>query len=121
MSGLLLSKGFLAGKDTEESIWINPEKFYHDNGIALRLCTVDGINAQQKTLQLQSGEDLKFEKAILATGSHVRSLKVPGHDLANVFYLRTLDDSKTIRDQAPKAKEAVVIGGGFIGMEAAWL
>jgi NADPH-dependent 2,4-dienoyl-CoA reductase/sulfur reductase-like enzyme len=114
-----LSKGFLAGKDTEDSVWISPLEFYRQHGIELRLSSVDGINTGDKVLQLQSGESFAFEQAILATGSRVKKLTIPGHDLTNVFYLRSLDDSKAIRDRAREVKEAVVIGGGFIGMEVA--
>src|SRR5437764_3937263 len=58
-----LSKGFLAGKDTEESIRINPAEFYSEHGIELRLeCPVAGVDFGRKTIHLQSGEELGFEK-----------------------------------------------------------
>ncbi len=115
-----LSKGFLAGKDTEESILISPPKFYGDHGIEVRLySSVEELDAQQKTLQLASGEALGFEKLIVATGARVRTLDIPGADLAGVYYLRSLEDSKRIRDESSRAKKAVVIGGGFIAMEVA--
>jgi NADPH-dependent 2,4-dienoyl-CoA reductase/sulfur reductase-like enzyme len=53
----------------------------------------------------------------VATGARVRTLDVPGSDLAGVYYLRTLEDSKRIRQKAESAKQAVVIGAGFIAME----
>lgn len=115
-----LSKGFLAGRDTEESIRINPEDFYREHGIELRLnCQVTGIDPKQRRLALDSGEKFGFEKLIVATGSRVRKLEVPGAGLANVQYLRSVDDSKAIRQRAEGTKQAVVIGGGFIGMEVA--
>ena len=113
-----LSKGFLTGKETDESIRINPADFYSAHGIEIRLgCTVSGIDPGRKRLRLQSGDEFGFEKLILATGSRARTLNVPGADLANVQYLRTFDDAKKIRSLAPGVKNAVVIGGGFIGME----
>jgi len=113
-----LSKSFLSGKDTEESIRINPEDFYHGHGIEIRLNTrVARVDPSRKILKLQSGEEFEFEKLILATGCRARTLTIPGADLAGVHYLRTLDDSKGIRDHAAGAKRAVVIGSGFIGME----
>jgi NADPH-dependent 2,4-dienoyl-CoA reductase/sulfur reductase-like enzyme len=115
-----LSKGFLAGRDTEESIRINPEGFYQDNGIEIRLsCQVTGVQPSRKRLSLLSGGDIAFEKLIIATGARVRKLDIPGAQLANVHYLRSQDDSKSIREASPNAKRAAVIGSGFIGMEVA--
>lgn len=115
-----LSKGFLAGKDSEESVLINPEKFYSEHGIDVRLeCEVEGVDAKRKRIHLRPGEDLGFEKLIIATGARVRTLDISGKDLPGVHYLRSLDDSKRIREQAGSAKQAVVIGGGFIAMEVA--
>lgn len=115
-----LSKGFLAGKDSEDSIRINPDDFYRDHGIELRLnCEISSVDPTRKRLTLASGGDYGFEKLIIATGARVRTLDVPGSRSANVHYLRSLDDSKSIRQSAEKAKRAVVIGSGFIGMEVA--
>ena len=115
-----LSKGFLAGRDSEESVRINPEDFYRKHGIELRLeCEVSAVDLKRKRLILKQGGDFGFGKLIVATGARPRRLNIPGADLRNLFYLRTLDDSKLIRDAAKKVKHAVVIGGGFIGMEVA--
>ena len=115
-----LSKGFLAGKDTEEAIKISPEDFYRQHGIEVKLRTeVASLDAKGKRLKLKSGGDLSFEKLVIATGARPRRLNVPGAQLKNLFYLRSMDDSKAIRDQSEKSKRAVVIGGGFIGMEVA--
>ena len=115
-----LSKGFLAGRDTEASIRINSEDFYHDHGIELRLQTeATGIAPAAKRIHLRSGEEIDFDKLILATGSRVRTLDVPGAGLEGVHYLRLLDDSKRIRSHAEHARQAVVLGGSFIGMEVA--
>jgi NADPH-dependent 2,4-dienoyl-CoA reductase/sulfur reductase-like enzyme len=115
-----LSKGFLAGKEDEAKIRINPEEFYGERGIELKLKTeVAGVDTEKRLLQLQSGEQLGFEKLMVATGAAVRTLEVPGADLEGIFYLRSLDDSKRIRLRAEGARKAVVIGSGFIGMEVA--
>lgn len=113
-----LSKGFLAGRDTEDSIKINPEDFYRQHGIEMKLgCEISAVDPGRKRLTLASQETLGFEKLIVATGARVRTLDIPGAGLANVRYLRSLDDSKAIRQHAEKVKRAVVIGSGFIGME----
>jgi NADPH-dependent 2,4-dienoyl-CoA reductase/sulfur reductase-like enzyme len=115
-----LSKGFLAGKDTEASIFINTDDFYQAHDIEVRLnCVVSSVDSARKTVRLQSGEEIGFEKLVVATGAHVRTLDIPGHNFKEVYYLRTLEDSKRIRQKAEGAKRAVVIGGGFIAMEVA--
>ncbi|HZQ20822.1 MAG TPA: FAD-dependent oxidoreductase [Terriglobales bacterium] len=115
-----LSKGFLAGKDSEESIRINAEDFYRQHGIELRVeCKVTRVDLKGKRLELDGGGGLAFERLVIATGASPRTLKVPGANLRNVFYLRSLSDSKAIRNAASAAKQALVIGGGFIGMEVA--
>ncbi len=115
-----LSKGFLAGKDTEDSIRINPEDFYRKHGIEVRLgCEISGVDSTRKRLSLASGGQFGFGKLIVATGARPRTLNIPGAALKNVYYLRSLDDSKAIRQRAENVKRAVVIGGGFIGMEVA--
>src|SRR2546429_3398026 len=87
-----LSKGFLAGKDSEESIRINAESFYGEKGIELKLnCPAAGIDAQRRTVRLRSGEDLGFEKLVIATGAEVRTLRIPGSDLSGIYYLRSID------------------------------
>ena len=113
-----LSKGFLAGKDSEDSIKINSDDFYKKQGIDLRLeCRVAFVDLKRKRLILEGGDEFGFQKLIIATGARPRTLNIPGSKLQNLFYLRTLNDSKNIRNAAEKAKHAVVIGGGFIGME----
>jgi NADPH-dependent 2,4-dienoyl-CoA reductase/sulfur reductase-like enzyme len=115
-----LSKGFLAGKDSEDSIKINAEEFYKKHGIELRLeCEVASIDLKRKRLIFKNSDEFGFQKLIIATGARPRTLNIPGSKLQNLFYLRTLNDSKTMRNAAEKAKRAVVIGGGFIGMEVA--
>jgi len=115
-----LSKSFLAGRDTEESVRINSTEFYAEHGIDVRLgCLIDSVDVKRKRLRLTSGIEFAFEKLILATGAFPNRLSIPGAELAGVEYLRSLDDSKAIRRLAEVAKRAVVIGGGFIGMEVA--
>jgi NADPH-dependent 2,4-dienoyl-CoA reductase/sulfur reductase-like enzyme len=115
-----LSKGFLAGKEDEASIFINQPDFYAEHGIEVRLsCVVGRLDVQGKRLLLQGGDTVQFEKLLIATGTRLRMLDIPGATLAGICYLRSLDDAKRIRTRAAGAKRAVVIGGGFIGMEVA--
>src|SRR5215469_8925733 len=115
-----LSKSFLAGKDTEDAIKINPEEFYEKHGIELRLqCEVATVDVKRKRLVLKNKDEFGFQKLIIATGARPRTLNIPGSKLQNLFYLRTVNDSRNIRNAAEKVKHALVIGGGFIGMEVA--
>lgn len=115
-----LSKGFLAGKETEASVFINDASFYASHGIDVRLSTVVArVDLEGKRLLLQDGEAVHFEKLVIATGAQLRMLEFAGAALGGVCYLRSLDDSKRIRARAANAKRAVVIGAGFIGMEVA--
>jgi NADPH-dependent 2,4-dienoyl-CoA reductase/sulfur reductase-like enzyme len=113
-----LSKGFLAGKDPEAGIFISADDFYRSHGIEVQLnCAADCVDPDRKTIHLRSGAEIGFEKLVVATGAQVRKLSIPGADLDGVYYLRTLGDSKRIREKAGSVKRAVVIGGGFIAME----
>jgi NADPH-dependent 2,4-dienoyl-CoA reductase/sulfur reductase-like enzyme len=115
-----LSKGFLAGKDTETSILINNGDWYRERGVNVILkTTVESVDLAKKTLCTSPRQDFAFDNLLIATGARPRKLNVPGGDLANVFYLRSMADSRTIRTAAKDAKRAVVIGSGFIGMEVA--
>jgi len=115
-----LSKSFLSGKDDETSILINSADWYREHGIEVRLKTVvDHIDTDKRRLRTSSGDELECQHLLLATGARARKLDVRGNDLTGVFYLRSMKDSEAIRTKAASAKEAVVIGGGFIGMEVA--
>jgi NADPH-dependent 2,4-dienoyl-CoA reductase/sulfur reductase-like enzyme len=115
-----LSKGFLAGKDSEDAIRINPAGFYHEHGVDLRLgCEVSAVDAKRKRLALKSGGEFAFDQLIIATGARPRTFDLPGAALPGIYYLRSLDDSKAIRQAAQSVKRAAVVGGGFIGMEVA--
>lgn len=115
-----LSKSFLSGKDTEASVLINPPGFYQDHGIEVKMgTTIDTIDVANRRLRSTSGEEFAFEKLLLATGARARTTDSPGKELANLFYLRSLEDSRNIRSKAATSKQAAVIGGGFIGMEVA--
>jgi 3-phenylpropionate/trans-cinnamate dioxygenase ferredoxin reductase subunit len=112
-----LSKGFLAGKESADGILINSADWYRDHGIEVRLqTTISDVDLKNKRLRAGSGE-IGYQYLLVATGARARKLDCPGRDLGNVFYLRSLQDAENIRAKAATTKQAVVIGGGFIGME----
>jgi NADPH-dependent 2,4-dienoyl-CoA reductase/sulfur reductase-like enzyme len=115
-----LSKSFLSGKDNEANILINAPDWYREHGIELRLNTViERVDPGKKGMRSNTGEEFESDYLLLATGSRARRLECPGNDLRDVFYLRSLQDSETIRTASTGAKTAVILGGGFIGMEVA--
>ena len=115
-----LSKGFLSGKDSVSGILINSSDWYREHSIDLKLNTVvEKVDVNARLLRMSSGEELGFETLLIATGAQPRKLDGPGKGLGGIFYLRLLSDAERIRSAASGAKRAVVIGGGFIGMEVA--
>jgi 3-phenylpropionate/trans-cinnamate dioxygenase ferredoxin reductase subunit len=109
-----LSKGFLAGEEDEASVFINDEAFYGSHGIDVRLGTiVDGIDFERRQLAVRGGEPVGFERLVVATGASPRTFRLPGAELEGIHYLRSLDDSKRIRDSLEGARRAVVIGAGM--------
>ncbi len=115
-----LSKEFLRGEKSVQNLLFDPESYYHEQRIDLVLgVTVSRLDPSTKTATLADGESLSFEKALIATGGRPVTLDIPGSTLPGVHYLRTLDDSAAIAAEADRGKRAVIIGGGFIGMELA--
>ncbi len=115
-----LSKGFLTGKEEAGDIQISGAAFYRKHGIAMyRSFPVGKVDLHRHRLRSSSGELIGFEKLLIATGSTVRRLQMPGADQPGIFYLRQLRDAQRIYAQIKRGKRAVVIGSGFIGMEVA--
>jgi 3-phenylpropionate/trans-cinnamate dioxygenase ferredoxin reductase subunit len=96
-----LSKGFLTGKDPEESVFISQAPFYREHGIDVQLNTpVSQVDFAAKRLALSGGHELGYEQLVIATGANPKKFDVPGSSLDGIFYLRSLEDSRRIRDQA---------------------
>src|SRR5688572_7259725 len=90
-----LSKGFLAGDESEPSVFINNKTFYKDHGIDVRLETrVASLDVGARKLQLEDGGEIGYEQLLIATGAEPRTFNVPGSDLQGIHYLRSLNDSK---------------------------
>lgn len=115
-----LSKKFLAGKMAVERLYVKPESFYDDPQIELRLQTaVSAIDRNAKTLQVEDGDDIRYDKLVLALGSRARTLPVEGADLEHVHYLRSITDVEGIRAEFAAGRQMVIIGAGYIGLEVA--
>lgn len=115
-----LSKTFLRGDKAANEIFIRPQAFYEKHNIDFKLDTrVESIQRASKSVILSSGEILKYDKLALCTGSRPRQITLPGSELSGVHYLRTLRDGEGIKSDMASAKEAVIVGGGYIGLETA--
>ena len=115
-----LSKDFLSGEKSIDNILIRPAESYEAAKIELKLgVRVGSIDRVNKTILTDEGETLPYDKLVLTTGARIRRLSVPGEDLEGVFYLRDTADVLAIKAKAETAKTAVIIGGGYIGLETA--
>ena len=115
-----LSKKYLSGELPAARLNFKPERFYDDSDVELRTCTrIESIDRSVRELYLGSGECIRWDRLVLATGSRARLLPVPGADLDGVHYLRTIADVDAIRADAVDAEHAVIVGAGYIGLEVA--
>ena len=115
-----LSKDFLSGQKDISDILIRPADAYKSADITMMLGTrIAAINPDEKTAITESAETLSFSKLILTTGARIRRLPIPGQDLPHVYYLRDTQDVLAIKADVRAGKQAVIIGGGYIGLETA--
>ena len=115
-----LSKGYLQGASARDEAFVHPVDWYADHDVELRPETrVTGLDRPARSLLLDEGTRQPYDKLLLATGASPRRLDVPGADLGGVHYLRTLDDSDTLRTRLQAGTRVVVIGAGWIGLETA--
>lgn len=115
-----LSKGFLAGSVTQEQLYVMPLAGFEKNNIEFRSGTrVAKIDRAAKTLHFADGSTLGYDKLALTTGGRPRLLSMPNADKANVFPVRSINDIEAMRPLSVEGKRIVIIGGGFIGLEAA--
>lgn len=116
----MLSKNMVIAAQVENSLAVKPTEWFEENRIDLRLGTsVTNIDQTAQTASLSDGSTLLYDKFICATGAECFILPLPGKDLDGVITVRHLDDVRRIWAKLPKAKKAVVIGGGVLGLEAA--
>jgi NADPH-dependent 2,4-dienoyl-CoA reductase/sulfur reductase-like enzyme/nitrite reductase/ring-hydroxylating ferredoxin subunit len=114
------SKDYLAGNAPEDWMPLRPDEFYKREAIELRLGTeVTAIDADGRQVTVSSGENISFDKLLLATGAEPIRVDIPGAHEPHVHVLRSLADSRAIIAAAKTARRAVVIGARFIGLEAA--
>src|SRR2546430_2267199 len=113
-----LSKRYLRG-ETTDAPFAEDATFYGDHDVEVLLdTTATAVDPGARTVTTNAGS-FHYDRLLIATGATPRRLTVPGANLDGVYALRTLRDSQAIRAAARSAEHAVVVGGGFIGMEVA--
>lgn len=115
-----LSKAYMKGEFAEERLYFKPASWYEDQKVEVLLGTrAVRIDRAHQQVHLGHGGQLPYDALILATGSRPRPLPVPGADLNGVHDLRTLADVERLRPKMVAGRRLVIIGAGYIGLEAA--
>lgn len=116
-----LSKAYLAGDMSLERLYLRPQEWFEKNRISIRSgCRVEAIDRSEKTVRLNGGKCLSYDKLVLATGARARPLPENlSKQSAGIYTLRSLGDIDAMRDEFKPGRRLLVIGGGYIGLEAA--
>ena len=115
-----LSKEYLRGEAERADAYVNGPDWYEENGVELLTGkNVMSLDAAERVAKLQGGGEVRFGKALLATGAMVNLLRVDGAALEGIHYLRAFGNSDAIREEAQEAERIVLIGGSYIGCEVA--
>ena len=115
-----LSKAWLKGEADADSLALKPTEFYAEVGIELILgvCATT-IDRAARTVSLTDGRTLAYDTLIIATGARARALPIPGVELKGVLSLRSAADAEVLKATLGPGRRLAVIGGGYIGLEAA--
>jgi 3-phenylpropionate/trans-cinnamate dioxygenase ferredoxin reductase component len=114
-----LSKTYLRSAEDLEGWYVRPAGWYAEHGVDIRRASVAGVDPAAHTVVLGSGEEISYQKALIATGARNRRLRIPGAELPGIRYLRTAAECDAIKQEAVAGQRAVVVGMGFIGCEVA--
>lgn len=116
-----LSKGYLLGEITEDRLYFRPLSFYEERSIDLRLsATASAIDRGRKAVALDDGNVIPYDRLILTTGARPRTLPTAiGGNLDGVYCVRNLTDINTMAERFLEGKRVLIVGGGYIGLEAA--
>jgi NADPH-dependent 2,4-dienoyl-CoA reductase/sulfur reductase-like enzyme len=114
-----LSKAYLLGKTSLEALRFRPETYFAEHRIELVHERAVAIDRANRRVKLKSGSSVAYDHLVLAVGAHNRALPVPGANLDGVLGLRTLADADELAVRLKHAREVVVVGAGFIGLEFA--
>ena len=115
-----LSKTYLMGTMERERLFLKPDAFYAESRCELILgVSATAIDRAARSVTLSDGRKLGYDKLLIATGTRVRRIKVAGADLAGIHYLRSIADVDELSPAFSTAKNLVIVGAGYIGLEVA--
>ena len=114
-----LSKTYLRSAEDLDGWYVRPAGWYAEHGVDIRRASVARVDPAAHTVVLDSGEEISYQKALIATGARNRRLRIPGAELPGIRYLRTAAECDAIKQEAVAGRRAVVVGMGFIGCEVA--
>jgi 3-phenylpropionate/trans-cinnamate dioxygenase ferredoxin reductase subunit len=115
-----LSKTYLRSEEDLDGWYVRPDGWYQQHDVDLiTKARVTGIDTSARSLVLDSGRELDYQKLLLATGGRNRRLEVPGSELPGIHYLRTIAECDAIKAEVALDRRAVIVGMGFIGCEVA--
>ena len=115
-----LTKGYMVGKESRDEVAFRPADWYQGQQVeVLTRTSVTSLDPATRVAKLSNKEEVRFDKALLATGSNVRILRVEGAHLDGIHYLRTLGNADAIREEAAEAERVALVGAGYIATELA--
>jgi len=115
-----LSKTYLRSEEDLAGWYVRPPGWYAEHDVELRNgVVVAGVDVAAHTVTLDSGDELRYEKVLIATGGRNRRIRADGADLSGIHYLRTVAECDSIKQEAARGRTAVIVGMGFIGCEVA--
>jgi 3-phenylpropionate/trans-cinnamate dioxygenase ferredoxin reductase component len=115
-----LSKTYVRGEESREDIMFRPAEWYAEQRVdVITRTSVTSLDLEARTAKLSNKDEVRFDKALLATGSNVRILRVPGAQLDGIHYLRTIGNSDALREECARAERVALIGGSYIATELA--
>ena len=114
-----LSKGYLLGKEDRDKAFVHSADWYDEHDVDLRTGVTVAMIDPAAHLVTFDGGTVAYDKLLLTTGAHARRLDIPGAGLGNVLYLRTLPESDALRAAFTPEARVVIVGSGWIGLEAA--
>lgn len=115
-----VTKGYLLGEESREDTLVHPADWWEEHDVDLRTrVSVMKLDAEARVATLSTKDEVSFDHALLATGANVRRLPVEGSDLEGIHYLRALRNADVLRDDTADAERVVLVGGSYVGAEAA--
>jgi 3-phenylpropionate/trans-cinnamate dioxygenase ferredoxin reductase component len=114
-----LSKTYLRSEEKLDGWYVRPADWYADHDVEIRGGVAASIDPAAHMVTLDAGDDIVYEKVLIATGGRNRRLAIPGAQLAGIHYLRTVAECDAIKRESMRGRRAVVVGMGFIGCEVA--